>query len=420
MPGAAGRLTREKLAQAQDLVAASGADLWMTFVRETAAGADPALALILEGSLTWHSALIVTRDGRRIAVVGNFDADPLRASGDWDEVIPYTQGIRAPLLELLERLIPRGATRPRIAVNYSCDDPQADGLTHGMFLHLVDLLHETRFADALESAEEILTGLRSRKTREEIRRIRAAIAETDQIFDAVEAWAAVGVSEREVYDAIQTEIAARGLGYGWDRSGDPIVNSGPDSMIGHGTPSPEIRIAPGHVFHIDLGVVVAGYSSDIQRCWYVPRAGERDIPDDVTRALNVVCRAISAGAEQLRPGIEGWRVDEAARSFITAHGYPEYMHALGHQVGRMAHDGGALLGPRWERYGRAPLRPVCENQVFTLELGVIVEERGYLGIEEMVLVTEHGHEWLTQRQLAMRFLPHPSASAAADPHADCR
>ena len=392
------RLTSEKLEQVKSLVASSGVDVWMTFVRETAEGGDPVLPLVLEGGLTWASALLVTRRGERIAVVGNFDADPLRASGDWDEVVPYVQSIREPLLDVLERVIDRDAPRPRIAVNYSRDDSKADGLSHGMFLQLEDLLHGTRFAGALESAEEIVMALRSRKTPEEIRRIRNAIAETVRIFDEVGAYACVGTSEREIYDFVQLRMEERKLGYGWDRAGNPIVNSGPDSMIGHGIPSPEIRIAPGHILHIDLGVVREGYSSDIQRCWYVSREGERGLPEDVRRAVDAVNGAITAGANALRPGVEGWTVDAAGRALVISRGYPEYMHSLGHQAGRMAHDGGALLGPRWERYGRTPFLPVQPDQVFTLELGVIVEGRGYLGLEEMVRVTSAGVEWLTERQ----------------------
>jgi Xaa-Pro dipeptidase len=81
------------------------------------------------------------------------------------------------------------------------------------------------------------------------------------------------------------------------------------------------------------------------------------------------------------------------------------MHALGHQVGRMAHDGGAVLAPRWQRYCRSPYMQVESGQVYTLELGVVVEGRGYLGLEEMVLVTESGIDWLSSRQTGMPLLP---------------
>jgi Xaa-Pro aminopeptidase len=47
---------------------------------------------------------------------------------------------------------------------------------------------------------------------------------------------------------------------------------------------------------------------------------------------------------------------------------------------------------------------IAENEVYTLELGVTVEGRGYLGIEEMARVTADGIEWLTDRQTDMPLL----------------
>jgi Xaa-Pro dipeptidase len=396
------RLTREKLMQAEGLVRETGLDAWITFVRETSGGSDPILPLILDGGLTWLSVLVVTKAGKRIAVVGNYDAEPLEASGDWHEVVPYVQGIRETLIEVLEREVE--TERPKLGVNFSKNDPKADGLTHGMFLLLEEMFADSRFAGCLSSAEPLVMALRGRKTSVEVDRMRAAIRETDRLFSEAEAYARPGVSEREVYDHLQGLIDGRGLGYGWDRAGNPIVNSGPNSMIGHGIPSPEIRIEGGHIFHIDLGVIVDGYSSDIQRCWYVPREGETAIPEDVQRALQAVNAAISAGAKRLRPGVQGWEVDAAARQTLVDAGYPEYLHALGHQVGRQAHDGGAILGPRWERYGETPRIPVHEGEVYTLELGITVEGRGYLGLEEMVRVTADGCEWLSRRQTEMPFL----------------
>lgn len=384
-------LTREKLGQAVELVKASGLDAWLTFVRETAEACDPVLPLLLDGGLTWASALLVFPNGKKVAIVGNFDAEPLQASGDWDEVVPYVQGIRDDLIDVLERETP---DKPRIGVNYSTDDCKADGLSHGLFMLLSSYLNDTRFAGSLESAESVVTRLRGQKTSAEIARIRGAIAETDRLIDEIQGFARAGLTEDAVHAMVHAKIAERGLGFAWDRAGNPIVNSGPDSMIGHGIPSPNIHIAEGHVFHIDVGVVRDGYASDLQRSWYVGS----EPPEDVMRAFTAVRGALTAGAEALRVGVQGWQVDDAARRFLVDHGYPEYMHALGHQVGRMAHDGGAVLGPRWERYGRTPYIPVSENEVYTLELGVMVEGRGYLGIEEMVCVRDGDLEWLSTRQ----------------------
>lgn len=390
-------LIAEKLEQAARLVASSDLDVWLTFVRETTEGGDPVLPFLIEGGLTWQSALMVFRSGRKVAVVGNFDADPLVASGHWDEVVPYVQDIKGPLLEVLNR-----EQRRRIGVNVSTDDDKADGLSHGMYLLLAEYLQGKPYE--LVSAESVVSALRGVKTSTEIDRIETAIEETEAIFDILPSQGLVGHTEREVYDLIQHWIDERGYSYGWDRTGNPIVNSGPDSMIGHGVPSDKIAISPGHIFHIDLGIVVQGYSSDIQRCWYVPKEGEDEAPEDVCRALDAVVGAISAGAAVLKPGIEGWQVDDAARSYLVTQGYEEYMHALGHQVGRMAHDGGTILAPRWERYGRSPYGKVRECEVYTLELGVTVEGRGYLGIEEIVVVTAHGPRWLTDRQTGLPLL----------------
>jgi Xaa-Pro aminopeptidase len=382
---------REKLEQARGLLDRSGIDVWLTFVRETAMGGDPVLPLLIEGGLTWHSALIVARTGERIAVVGNYDADPLKASGDWTEVIPYVQGIREPLVEVLLRLVPEGG---KIGVNICPDDVSSDGLTVGMYQSLQSYLAGTRLEGSLVSAAATTMALRAKKTRSEVQAMLSALEATDQMFDDIARFAQIGVTERAVYDHVHHLARERGLGFSWDPAGDPIVNSGPNSMIGHGIPSAKIEIAEGHIFHIDLGLIKDGYSSDIQRCWYVGDS----IPEDAQRAFDAVRAAILAGFAVLRPGTKGFEVDLAARKSIVASGYEEYLHALGHQVGRIAHDGGTILGPTWDRYGDRPYQPVEEDEVYTLELGVVLPGRGYLGLEEMVRVTSTGAEWLSTPQ----------------------
>jgi Xaa-Pro aminopeptidase len=95
-------------------------------------------------------------------------------------------------------------------------------------------------------------------------------------------------------------------------------------------------------------------------------------------------------------------VDAAGRAVIQKRGYREYKHALGHQVGRLDHDGGGILGPRWVWYGRTPFLAVREGEIYTLDVSALVEGKESVGIEEMVIVTQDGCEWLTERQLEMR------------------
>jgi len=127
-------------------------------------------------------------------------------------------------------------------------------------------------------------------------------------------------------------------------------------------------------------------------------AGETSIPAPVQHAFDSVRAAIMAAAEVLKPGVEGWVVDDAARKTIVAAGYPEYQHAVGHGIGRTVHDGATLLGPRWERYGNTPFGIVEADNCYTLELGVQVPGYGLVSLEEDVIVTDHGIEWLGKPQ----------------------
>lgn len=390
-----GNLIAEKLEQAHGLLNELDLDAWMIFVRESSHGGDPAMSLVYEGSFTWQSALIVTRSGDRIAVVGKFDDGAVRATGDWTEVVPYVQSIREPLLETIQRLDPR-----TLAIDFSLDDYSADGLTHGMYLMLLEYFAGTPYRDRFVSADGVVGALIGRKSPNEVKRIQSAIDTAENIFDEVGSFARPGKTEREVAEFMLAEVKKRGLKTAWSQP-CPIVNTGPNSMVGHGVPS-NLRIEPGHVLHIDFGVQQDGYCSDLQRCWYVPKEGEHQPPELVANAFDAVNRGITDAADALEPGALGWEVDAVARKAIVAAGYPEYGHALGHHVGRSAHDGAGVLGPKWERYGQTPFRKAEPGNVFTLEPSI--EDAagcGCVGIEEMVLVTEDGCRWLSQRQMKL-------------------
>jgi Xaa-Pro aminopeptidase len=385
-------LVIEKLEQAVAILEEKGVDLWLTFVRETSHVSDPVLDLILGFDLTWQSILMVSRSGERVAIVGHFDADNVSATGGYDSVIGYHESLNGPLLETLKRLAPLS-----IAINYSENDPAADGLTHGLYRLLERHLSDTPFAERLISAEEIIGALRGRKSKGELARIREAVATTEEILAALGARLKPGQSERELADWVHQQVEARQLDFAWEPAYCPTFAAGPDSPYGHNMPG-EWETQLGQIVQIDFGVKQSGFAADLQRTWYLLESDETAPPDKVQRAFDAVRASIEAGYAALKPGAVGWEVDAAARRVITEHGYPEYQHALGHQMGRSAHDGSTLLGPRWQRYGNTPYGVVEEGNIFTLELGVHVPGRGFVGLEEDVLVTATGCEYLSTAQ----------------------
>lgn len=392
-------LVSEKLDQAVAILDEHDVDLWLTFVRETTLTRDPALDLVGDVYCAWHGAFLVSRSGERVAIVGRFDAPSVQALGAYDRVVPYDESFRAALREELERLDPRA-----IALNYSESDPAADGLTHGLWLTLRSVLAEIGHADRVGSSERIVNALRGRKSQGEVERVRRAVAETEAILDLATEELRPELTETAVAELVHAEVARRGLGYAWGREHCPAVNAGPEKEVGHSGPT-HLETRRGELLHVDFGVRRDGYCSDLQRVWYLLDEGETDPPEDVVRIWEALWTALDAGAAALRPGALGWEVDAAARETLVAAGIPEPKYALGHQLGRAVHDGGTLLGPRWDRYGTAPDGRVEEGNVFTLELGAAVPGRGYAGLEEDVLVTASGVEWLSTPQRTLWLVP---------------
>src|SRR5215207_9803357 len=103
----------EKIEQAVGILQEQNVDMWLTFVRETEHNSDPALRLISPSNLTWHSALIITKSGYKVAIAGRYEVVNFQRMGGWDEVIAYDKSIKPALLEVLDRLNPK-----QIAINY--------------------------------------------------------------------------------------------------------------------------------------------------------------------------------------------------------------------------------------------------------------------------------------------------------------
>ncbi len=386
-------IVAEKLEQVPEILAETGFDAWMLFVRESETQHDPCLDLVVGTNVTWASAFLLTGAGERLAIVGNLDRANLEMHGHYRSIVAYLGGVSEDLRAALGRLDPR-----RIAVNYSENDVMADGLSHGMYLKLLKILEGTPYAARLASSQRIVAALRGRKSPIEQRRIRGACAVTVEIFDRLTPRLRVGLTEKQVAAMILEEMEQiGGLGFAWDPDHCPAVFTGPESAGAHAGPT-DRPIEPGHVMNVDFGVEKDGYCSDLQRTWYFPRHDESEVPEAVRRGFDTIVETIRAAAGELRPGRTGAEIDAVARDFLAARGYPEFPHGLGHQVGRTAHDGAGLLCPRWERYGDLPDLEIEAGQCYTLEPRLPIAGHGIATCEEIVAVTADGCTLLSRPQ----------------------
>lgn len=385
-------MEKEKIAQAIDILGELDIDLWLVIDRESGIITDPVMDYVVGCHATWLSFFLFSKKGEKHAIVGNLDVETFRRSGLFDTVSAYKGSPKDDLLRLLRRLDPN-----KIAIDYSQDCAAADGLTHGNYLSLLELLKETGYASRLVSAEAVIAKLRGRKSAEELRRLREACKLTLDIYDKVSKTARPGMSEKELAAWITGRREKMGLAAAWEVSSCPAVFSGPQEVGAHSAPTGNV-LKPGHIFNIDFGVKVEKYCSDLQRTWYIPRPGEKEAPPEVSRGFAVLLESIRLAFTALKPGARGLDIDSTSRQYIVSQGYDEYPHALGHQVGRDAHDGGALLAPAWERYGNLPFIPLEKDQVFTIEPRIYIKDFGVATVEEMVVITAGGAEYLSQAQ----------------------
>ncbi len=274
---------------------------------------------------------------------------------------------------------------PQEAIQAVLDD---HGLRSGRLL--VDDTMWARFTQDLRAvapaatwglASEALADLRVRKDNAEQRALRAAGAAADAtVSDLRELGSeAVGMTERELADWIADRLAAHG---GTSVSFETIVAAGENGAKPHHTPS-DREIRAGDPVVLDFGTRVDGYPSDQTRTLVF----DGEPPAEYAEVHAVVREAQAAAVEAVEPGVTAAAIDRAAREVIEAAGYGDaFVHRTGHGVGLDVHEEPYIVS--------GSDRELKPGMVFSVEPGVYLDGRFGCRIEDLVVVTDEGHERL--------------------------
>lgn len=236
------------------------------------------------------------------------------------------------------------------------------------------------------SAQDVLAGLRMKKDKEEIAKMKKAVGIAQQALLNTIPVIHTGVSER----AIASELTAQLLKCGSDPElpFTPIVSSGPNSANPHASPGDRL-LENGDLLVIDWGAGYLGYCSDLTRTFAIGQ-----IDPEYAHIAGLVEKANAAGQAAARPGIPAGDVDAAGRAVIDRAGYGSYFfHRIGHGLGLEGHEEPYIFGSN-----TAVLEP---GNTFTIEPGIYLTGRAGVRIEDNMAITEDGAECLSDlpRQL---------------------
>ncbi|MFC1478479.1 M24 family metallopeptidase [Candidatus Margulisiibacteriota bacterium] len=209
---------------------------------------------------------------------------------------------------------------------------------------------------------------------------RQAAAVSDQIFSRLITHVRPGIREIELGDF----IARTALMFGCEKmSFKTLVASGRRSAYPHGKPTKK-KLKMGDLVFIDFGVKINKFCSDCTRTFVLGNPTPRQ-----KRIHQIVLDAQQLAIDKVKAGVPVAEIDLAARDYIKQHRHGKYfLHSTGHGIRKRVH-----VRPRIHYKDKSVLKA---GQIVTIEPGIYIKDWGGVRIEDMVRVTETGHELLTR------------------------
>ena len=178
-------------------------------------------------------------------------------------------------------------------------------------------------------------------------------------------------------------------------SDEMIVSHGPQAAIGHHMGEGQILAGETVVIDIFPRDRASGCYADMTRTFVVGEAS-----DEVSEWHRLCLEALQSAIAMIRPGASGREIFDATCELFEANGQltqrtkeagkpleDGFYHGLGHGVGLEVHEPPGM--------GMASVDELIVGDVVTVEPGLYRQGFGGVRLEDLVLVTEDGHENLT-------------------------
>jgi Xaa-Pro aminopeptidase len=256
----------------------------------------------------------------------------------------------------------------RIAAEYGFLPYDAANILRGAFPH-------AEWVDALY----VLERQRAKKSPEELEMLRyasdAVIASMQTVIKA----SAPGRTKAEVVEHLRCEETNRGLTFDYC-----LITAG-KSM---NRAASDQRWEPGDIMSLDSGGNYHGYIGDVCR---MAIQGEPDAElEDLLGEIEGIQRAAT---KPMRAGAMGREIYASAHPLVARSKHHNHLEFLAHGMGLVSHE-----APRLTDRGPVPYpaddadRPLEAGSVVSVETTLMHPTRGFIKLEDTVVVTETGHE----------------------------
>jgi Xaa-Pro aminopeptidase len=225
----------------------------------------------------------------------------------------------------------------------------------------------------------VLERQRVKKSAEELRLLKYASDAVIESMRAVIASTPPGTSKADVIEALRREETQRGLTFDYC-----LITAGASMNRAASDQSWE----KGDIMSLDSGGNYHGYIGDVCR---MAIQGEPDAElDDLLGEIEAIQRA---AMKPMRAGAVGREIYAAAEPLVKRSKHHNHLEFLAHGMGLVSHE-----APRLTDHGPVPYpaddanRPLEAGSVVSVETTLMHPTRGFIKLEDTVVVTETGHE----------------------------
>jgi len=295
-----------------------------------------------------------------------------------------------------------------IALNMGGTRGATNGLTHDAFKYLSETLGQD-YASRFVSAAPLIVEYMDTRLPEELEHYRTAVELTEMLTLRAFSNEVITPGKTTVGDVrfwFLQQVNNAGLGV-WFQPDLRIQRQSQET----GKTLQFLSVAPesdviqrGDVIHIDCGLNYLGLSTDWQKMGYVLRAGEKDAPEGLKKALTNTNRLQDALFAHIKPGAKGFEVYDATMSDMKQLGIEAMIYS--HSVGNQGHALGASIDFRRPTADAPPEPAFREGSYTSIELNTTTAVPEWSGqkvtmmMEDDAYLTRDGMKWFRPRQTA--------------------